>query len=161
MAKVTVGKGMKEYTRRLTRLKDFGREELGSVIFKGAAVIADAMKAELRALPVDNRFVKNGEKLHGIHELQKRGLIRGFGIAKMRYDGSFLNVKLGFTGYNAMQTQQYPNGQPNAMIARAVVAGTSFRQRNDFVTRATRKASEAEKVMEEEFDKALKALWPS
>lgn len=160
MAKINVGKGLKEYTKRLTQLKDFGREELGAVVFKGAEVVADAMKAELRALPVDNRYAKAGETLRGIHQLQKDGLIKGFGIAKMRYDGEFLNVKLGFVGYNDMRTASYPHGQPNSMIARSVVAGTSFRQRNDFVAKALRRAKDAEKVMQEEFDKALAALWP-
>ena len=61
-----------------------------------------------------------------------------------------------------MKTNKYPGGQPNSVIARSVVAGTTFRQKNDFVGRAIRKSeADANQKMIETWDKYLDALWPS
>ena len=45
-------------------------------------------------------------------------------------------MKLGFDGYNKVKTRKYPQGQPNAMIARAVESGSSVRKKNPFIRRA-------------------------
>ena len=45
-----------------------------------------------------------------------------------------------------MKTKKYPNGQPNALIARAVNSGTSFRKKTRFLDKAvnaSKKAAEA------------------
>lgn len=150
MAKINVGKGLKEYTKQLTQLYDVSRTAIGQTIYQGAAVVAAAMVSEIRGLPKDS-----------CSPIEKADLIDGFGIARMQERNDFYNVKLGFDGYNRIKTKKFPSGQPNAMIARSIVSGTSFRQKNDFVGRATRKSlSEAEEKMRAEFDKQLKALWP-
>ena len=59
---------------------------------------------------------------------------------------SFVNVKIGFAGYNATRTDKYPQGQPNALIARAVNSGTTFRKKTRFVDKAvsaSKKSAEA------------------
>ena len=162
MAKINVGKGISEYTKRLSKLYDISRECIGKTVYVGAEVVIDAMVSELRALPVDNRVVKKGEKIKGINYKQKAGLLKGFGVARMQERNDFYNVKLGFAGYNDMKTNKYPGGQPNSVIARSVVAGTTFRQKNDFVGRAIRKSeADANQKMIETWDKYLDALWPS
>lgn len=151
-------KGLDEYLVTLERLTNT-REYIGRTIYTGADIVADAVKAEINALPVENRFANDGEKLRGITNVQKAGLRDGFGIAKMRKDGDYYNVKLGFDGYNGQKTAAHPNGQPNSMIARSVVSGTSFRQKNDFISRATsRTKKQAEQVMKEELDKEIKRI---
>lgn len=151
MAKINVGKGIKEYTKQLTQLYDISRTAIGQTIYQGAAVVAEAMVSEIRGLPKDS-----------CSSIEKADLIDGFGIARMQDKNGFYNVKLGFDGYNRVKTKKFPSGQPNAMIARSIVSGTSFRQKNDFVGRATRKSSsEAEEKMRAEFDKQLQALWPN
>lgn len=151
-------KGLEEYEKQLMKLKNCSEDCIGKAIYQGAAVIADAVRQNIEALPIDERIVKAGQMLNGITQEQKDGLLVGFGIARLQDDGGFLNVKLGFDGYNGTVTKKYPMGQPNSMIARSVNGGTSFRQRIPFVDNAVRaKKSEAEKKMKETFDDVLKS----
>ena len=150
MAKVKVGSGIKEYTKKLTELYDISRTAIGQTVYEGAAVVIAAMVSELHGLPKES-----------CSPVEKADLIKGFGVARMQSRNGFNNVKLGFDGYNRIKTKKFPNGQPNSMIARSIVSGTTFRQKNDFVGRAVRATSDAaEAKMREEFDKQLKALWP-
>ena len=150
MAKINVGKGLKEYTKHLTELYDVSREAIGVSVYEGAHIVWEAIRAEIRALPKDSAS-----------PIEKADLINSFGVAQMQYRNGFNNVKLGFDGYNRVKTKKFPSGQPNAMIARSIVSGTTFRAKNDFVGRATRKSSDAaEAAMKEKFDEKLKALWP-
>lgn len=151
-------KGLEEYERQLMKLQDVSRECVGKAIHDGAGIVADAVKANIQSLPIDERHVKNGEMLNGISAAQKAGLIDGFGIAPLQDDGGYLNVKLGFAGYNSVKTRSYPNGQPNSLIARSVNSGTSFRQRIPFVDNAvTANKAAAEQKMKDTFDKTLKS----
>ena len=140
------------------KLQSVSRECVGQAIHDGAGIVADAVKANIQSLPIDERHVKPGEMLNGISKKQKAGLIDGFGIAPLRDENGYLNVKLGFAGYNTVITKSYPNGQPNSVIARSVNSGTSFRQRIPFVDNAvTANKAAAEQKMKDVFDKTLKS----
>ncbi|MBQ8579345.1 MAG: hypothetical protein IJ448_01470 [Oscillospiraceae bacterium] len=152
--------GMEEYEKVLSGIASAAEkgELAGAAIYAGADVVADAIREGIQALPeVDHR--KHGsasDQLDGITSAQKAGLLEGFGITSMRNDDGFFNVKLGFDGYNRVKTRQWPSGQPNAMIARSINSGTSFRKKTRFVDIATRKAKpQAEKAMAEAFDHKL------
>jgi hypothetical protein len=55
-----------------------------------------------------------------------------------------------------MKTKNFPNGQPNSMIARSVNSGSSFRQRIPFVDNAVNSAkSRAEERMKQKLDEAI------
>lgn len=154
MAKLKL-QGLEEYENKLLELKNLSKEMIGEAVFEGAAVVADEVRKNIQALPIDDRFVRGGEALYGVSEAQKQGLLDGFGISHMQDDGGYLNVKLGFSGYNSVRTKNYPNGQPNSVIARSVNSGTSFRQRNPFVDNAAANArSRAEEKMKQKFDEA-------
>jgi len=159
MARVKVGSGIKEYTRELTQLYNVSREQIGEAVYQGAKIIADAVKREIYRLPVAQVYAKGKEKLKSITTVQRKGLLDGFGIAKMRDDGGYYNVKLGFAGYNGQKTHQWPNGQPNSMIARSVVAGSSFRAPNNFIRRAMTHAAEAEQKMKTTLDKSISQIF--
>lgn len=131
--KLVGGKKIDDYIRALENTELQGREIIGHVVFKGAEKVADAVMAEMEALPV-------GNSSSTVKQYEKDGIIDGFGVSHMRDDKGVMNVKLGVTGYNKHVTKKYPKGQPNAMIARSIISGTSFRQKNDFVGRAVRKA---------------------
>lgn len=151
--------GLDEYVSQLKTLVTVSEVCIGRAVHDGAGVVADAMKAAIESLPIDERYVKSGNTLNGISSLQKKGLIEGFGIATLRNDNGYLNVKLGFDGYNGVKTKQFPSGQPNAMIARSINAGTSFRQRVPFIDNTVRQQKDAcEKKMKETFDKELKKV---
>ena len=127
---------------------------LGEAIYKGADVVADSVKKALRSLPVDNRI--NADQKTSISEIQKQGLIKSFGIAKLRDDRGFRNVKLGIDGYNKVKTKKYPNGQPNVMIARSLESGTSYMPKNRVISKATNSAKkECERIMQESIEQSI------
>ena len=128
---------------------------INAAIFFMFGYVLDEVRKNIQALPIDDRFVRGGQTLYGVTDAQKQGLLDGFGISRMQDDGGYLNVKLGFSGYNSVRTKNYPNGQPNSVIARSVNSGTSFRQRNPFVDNAVANArSQAEEKMKQKFDEA-------
>lgn len=130
--------GLDEYLRQLERVKANTGSCIGRAIYEGAGVVAKEVAAEIQKLPVNNQY---GSK--GITSVQKKGLIEGFGISHAQTEGFYRNVKLGFDGYNGQKTKKYPQGQPNSMIARSVNSGTSFRKKDPFVDRATRRSKGA------------------
>ena len=148
--------GLDEYVTELEKLTNTSRECIGKAIYEGAAIVADAVKQATANLPIDERVVRNGQMLVGITQKQKDGLLEGFGIAPMENDNGYQHVKLGFDGYNTERRKNYPNGQPNSMIARSVNSGTSFSQRIPFVDNAIRQRKSAcEEKMKETFDQEL------
>lgn len=158
MAKLTFS-GLDDYVEQLERLSNASRECIGEAIYQGAGFVADKVKEATRALPIDERHVKDGQMLNGITRKQKAGLLDGFGIAPLRDDNDYLNVKLGFAGYNSVKTKTFPNGQPNAVIARSVNSGTSFRQRIPFVDDAVRQAKKAcEEKMKDTIENEIKKV---
>lgn len=153
-------KGLEEYEKMLSNLSSISavRAICGEVIYAGADIVADAVREAIDSLPViDHRtHGTSANQLQGITSAQKKGLQEGFGITPMGEDNGVYNVKLGFDGYNSVKTAAYPQGQPNALIARSVNSGTSFRKKTQFVDKAARAAkAPAEKAMAETFDKKL------
>ena len=151
--------GLEEYENILHKIYAFTPTMIENTVKKGGDVMADAMRKAIESIPVDNRLAKDGETLHGISTLQKEGLLESFGVAPVRNDNGFVNVKLGFDGYNGIHTEKYTKGQPNALIARAVNSGTSFRQPILFVDKTVREYKKrTEDAMIKEFDKAMETL---
>ena len=140
--------GIDNYITQLNKLQAATKDDvIGKTVYAGAAVVADAVKDAIRALPVGSGRAAQGELVDTVTLPQKEGLLDGFGISRMKDDDGFVNVKLGFAGYNATRTDKYPQGQPNALIARAVNSGTTFRKKTRFVdkaVRASKKSAEAD-----------------
>ena len=157
MAKLKVKmRELEKYEANLLSLYTLSRTMIGEAIFDGAGVVADAVKASIETIPVDNRYATGNATLYGITEEQKQGLREGFGIAPMRNDNGYMHVKLGFDGYNSVRTKKYPNGQPNSLIARSVNTGTSFRQRFPFLDNAANQSrSAAEQKMIQKFEDSV------
>lgn len=154
--------GVEVYEKYLYELEQLQIKDLcGSAIHAGAGVIADAIRREVNDLPT-HTGMKHGDENNKIDTISKEqtiGLKYGLGISRMRFDNGYYNVKVGFDGYNDVRTRNYPEGQPNALIARSVNSGTSFRQKNPFVDRAVRRSRRvAEAVMVKAFDENLKKL---
>lgn len=139
--------GIDDYITQLNKLQAATKDDvIGKTVYAGAAVVADAVKDAIRSLPVGSGHVAQGELVDTVTLPQKEGLLDGFGISRMKDDDGFVNVKLGFAGYNATRTDKYPQGQPNALIARAVNSGTTFRKKTRFVDKAvsaSKKSAEA------------------
>jgi len=155
MAKWTVGKGLDDYIARLGNLEYKAPGVCGMAIYQGAKIVADKIRSNIEALPVaESKSTKGGRR--NPTQAEKDGLLEGLGVAKKQTDGSFINVKIGMDGYNSDVTAKYPNGKPNAMIARSIESGTTFMNRIPFISRAvssTKAAAEA--AMKDEVDKQI------
>lgn len=126
MAKIEM-RGLDEYTNALAELERLTRDEVvGAAVYDGADVVADEIRRQIDALPIDDRYGTRDNPLHGIGTVQKKGLQDSLGVSRIRDDNGLRNVKIGFAGYNPMRTKRWPNGQPNAMIARALERGTTW-----------------------------------
>lgn len=161
MAHITF-KGLEEYELRLSRLGKDTERIAGAAIYAGAAIVADEIKKGIESLPVVRGYGSPDNPLPGgVTSAQKQGLRDGMGISTMQNKSGYLNVKIGFDGYNATKTQKYPQGQPNQLVARGVESGTSWKQKNPFVrTSVTRAKKTAEEkmasVLDYEMEKIMK-----
>lgn len=137
MAKIEFS-GLDEYMQQLSTLGKSSQGLCKRALYDGAAVVADAVRAEIEALPV----TEVNEEPQGILEYERDGLLEGLGIAKMKEDDGRVSTRVDFDGYNRLKSKAYPNGHPNSMVARAINSGTSARRKNPFMQRAIKKARE-------------------
>lgn len=152
MARLSVGNGLDEYLQKLGNLEMNAEEQCKKAVYKGADVVADAVKASIDTIPT-----RTGRRKRGVYDDQRAGLKEGMGIAKFQNDNGYLNVKVGFDGYNSHKTKSFPNGQPNAMIARSMERGTSFSPKTPFINKAVNKVkAQAEAVMQKTLDEEIK-----
>lgn len=159
MARFKVSPNLKKYNQKIYALGYKSTEFIMEAVKLGANPVADAIRANLNAIPTDDSYKKKGEVRAGLREIQKKGLQHSLGIAPIRNDNGFINVKVGFDGYNSMETLKYPGGQPNAMIARSIESGTSIMQAHPFVAPAVSKTrKQAEKIMEQSIDKSINSI---
>lgn len=145
-----------QYLQTIERLGGNVEEVAKKAVYEGTRIMADQVRANIQALPVDEHWGTPKNPLHGVKAIQKQGLLDGFGVAEMRNDGGMINTLIGFdkSGYNKI-------GQPNLMIARATQSGTSFSDKIPFfdsAVRATRSAARAKmvEVAEQELENLTK-----
>ena len=159
MARFKVSPNLEKYEKKLSQLGDKARPMIEKAVKEGANPVADAVRAGINSIPIDDGYRKKGEIRSGLRSVQRAGLSASLGVAPIRNDSGFTNVKVGFDGYNNMHTKQYPGGQPNAMIARSIESGTSIMQAHPFVAPAVSKTrKQAEKIMEQSIDKSINSI---
>ena len=154
--------GLDKYVAQLERLGKKTDTVIGEAVYEMAKVVADEVKANLIALPSVpdteglKAFASEPQQKIPITKAQKWGLVHSFGIASLRNEGGFIHVKIGFDGYNEVKTKTFPNGQPNALIARSIESGSSTREKTPFLrpalAAARKQAIEAARV---KFDEAI------
>lgn len=158
MAKVKVI-GFDLFTEDIVRMANLTEEAVGHAIYDGANILANEVSAEIASLPIEgvNEYGTTHKPVRGIKIEQRNGLADSFGIARMRNEDGTWNVKMGFDGYNGLKTRNFPNGQPNALIARSLESGTSFRAKIPFISKAFNKAKQtAEQKMKTVFEEYFK-----
>lgn len=150
MATIELGKGFDEYLEKLESLEKKDTVPiLKSSLYDGAGYVADAIRQEIEAFP-GGKKASNGPTDKDIADLKQ-----GLGISPMEFKNDDVSVKIGFAGYGHV-TKKYPKGVPIPMTARAIIAGTSFRPKDDFVGRAVRKArKQSINIMDEKINKEL------
>lgn len=165
MAKMIYKKDLDIFGEQISRIGKSVPNICGKAVYEMASIAADKIKESINSMHYisDAEGLKryaNGEKSELTYS-EKKGLQEGFGISPMQNDGGYMNVKLGFDGYNNVKTKSYPNGQPNVMIARSIESGSSVRAKHPFVRPAINAAREeclkkAEEVVNEEISKITK-----
>ena len=120
----------------------------------GADPVADEIRRRLQNLPEDEyRRLDPGEVFTGLPPGQKQDLLDILGVTPPGKDyKGFVNVKVGFDGYGSFPTNKYPDGVPNALIARATESGSSVRRKTPFVRPAV---NATRKKAVEEMDKTI------
>lgn len=151
--------GVDDLIDQYSRLAKNTDEVIGKAVYNGAAVVMRAVESAVSNITTDDRFGTAERPTSGPSSIQKAGLQHGLGIAKMRDDNGFKNVKIGFDGYNRVQTKTWPQGQPNAMVARSIESGTSWMRKQPFMRKAEQSArSKCEQVMGETVDKEIQRI---
>ena len=160
MAKIT----LKTSTQFQVSMEHLGEAADGickMAIYEGAAIVADQIKKNLDALPTDKfRYLRGGDKFTGLPESQKEDLKNALGISSMKQDeNGDWNAKIGFDGYGSTETDKYPGGVPNPLLARAVESGSSVRAKTPFVRPAINQArNKAKKAMADKADEEIKKI---
>ena len=154
--------GLNDYELMISKLSKGVDDIAGKAIYAGAGIVADAIKENIKDLPIVRGYgTKENLLPGGVTAPQKAGLINGLGISPMQNDAGFLNVKIGFDGYNATKTDKYPQGQPNQLVARGVESGTSWKEKKPFIRpaiNASKSRAEAEmaRILDQEIEKITK-----
>ena len=99
--------------------------------------MADAIKQKIERLD----RVSDDEALAAYQEQrpvkisvsQKIGLKESFGVTPISNKYGVYSAKVGFDGYNDVKTKRWPNGQPNALIARACESGSTAMLKQPFI----------------------------
>lgn len=163
MAKITFG-GLAEYEKLLGKLDTARAGIMKVAVYEGADEVADAIRESIKGLPT----VKTSEAVadwreqtpvSGVTQKQKDGLLSGLYLTKMVEAENGVYTQVGFTGYNDVKTKGYPDGQPNAMIARAVESGSSARKKTPFVRPAVNRTRDmAVRRMADKLDEQINKL---
>lgn len=160
MAKIEF-KGFESYAGILKQLEELSDNIAGAAVYAGAKVVADKVKRQIDHIDSGHAWdAKYSDYEYERREKQKEGLRKSMGISAMRNDNGFLNVKVGFDGYNDIRTRKYPNGQPNAMVARIFNSGTSYNRKQLFFKNAvTESKGIAENAMAVAVDEKILAIY--
>lgn len=119
--------GLEEFAEKLKALSKEEKKICNMSLYEGAAELADALNEEISGLKE-------------LNAVQRLGLHQGMGIAKFWEERGNTVTRVGFEGYNDIKTKRWPKGQPNVMIARSLIRGTSRLSANRFTRRAVKKA---------------------
>ena len=127
--------GIEEYTESLEKIG--GKAAVGVLkyaVYPGAAVVANAIRAELEA----NHGNGSGD------------LAGSLSLANMRNDDGYVNTKITFAGYDS-------KGTPNALKAAALESGTSRGQSaTHFISKTVKNVQErAVKEMSKALDEKI------
>ena len=164
MARISF-KGYSEFGEKLRELEFTaeGGKLLEDAAKAGVQPVADEIRNRLEKCPTSKfQRLSDGEQFMALSQHQKDDLLDGLGVTPVGRDkNGFVNCKVGFEGYGSFPTKTYPQGVPNAMIARAAESGSSVRQKTPFVrpaVNATRKEAvgEMDKVVTDDLKKIFK-----
>lgn len=151
--------GVDDLISQYKKLEKDTKNMIGRSIYNGAGVVMKSVESAVEGIRTEDRFGTAENPVSGPSTIQKLGLIHALGIAPMRQDGTFWNVKIGFDGYNKVKTKTWPQGQPNMMVARSIESGTSWMSKQPFMRKAEQSSrARCEEVMRETIDNEIKKI---
>lgn len=162
MAKIEM-RGMDAYLSELRKLGENTEPVCKAAVYAGAKVVADEMKRATQALDrvtdAEAQAAYRERRPTKISVSQKIGLVKSLGIAPIADKYGIVSTKVGFDGYNDVKTERWPNGQPNALIARACESGSSAMIKQPFVRPMLKRIEKtALEAMEQAANKELEKL---
>lgn len=130
-------RGIKKYIDMLKGLDGDARELCKKVTYAGAKVVADEIKKNLKNLDA----VPDVEAINAWREkrpvkisvTQKIDLILTMGIARITDKYGVIGTKIGWNDYNSIETNRWPIGQPNRLIANVCESGSTAMLKQPFV----------------------------
>lgn len=157
MAKLTVGKGLTDYIAELQALYNDIDKQIEAAVYEGVAVVNKATVSALKQLPTDDSKGKS-DKRTGLRSIEKVGLLKAYGISKLENENGYINRKIGIAnGY--IENPETGYKKPAVVIARSLVSGTSFMQKNDIFSKAAKASkSEAEQAMALKIDSEISKI---
>ena len=154
--------GLEDFIKACKETDKTVEKIVGRSIYPGAKEMYSAIRHSVDALPVTvtTTIFSHRYAQRDLYPKQKQGLQESLGIARMKAKPSGLDVKLGFDGYNEIQTKKYPKGQPNMMIARSVNKGTTWLRPTYFMDRTvTANEVKVNKLIEDQFYVEMEKIW--
>lgn len=159
MAKV-VAVGFDTLAKELQQIADHSGEIASRALYNGAGMMADRIRNA-----VDSQQTQADRKHKGkaLLPYEKDALQNGLTIEKFIHDKGrdYTQTAITFHGRVNHRTENFPDGMPTILLARAINKGTSFRSPNRFFINTVNKTrSEAEQAMvktaEQEMKKHIK-----
>ena len=142
MAKVIKSDKLDEWIASMKKLGAEADSLVGKMIYEMAAEVVENVRKNVENLQdiSDEEAIINYKagRSTTVSESQKKGLVESLGISPSQDDQGIRTISVGFDGYNGVKTKAWPQGQPNAMIARSLEKGTSFMPKQPFLAKALR-----------------------
>ena len=155
--------GINQYLDQLRKLEKGTDTVCKAAIYAGAGILADGIKEAIEDLDTVSDAKAKAAWREGqptkISVQQKAGLVQSMGVTPIRDKFGNYNAKIGFDGYNNIKTERWPNGQPNALIARACESGTSAMLKQPFIRPTEKRLKNAVyQAMDEAADKETQKI---
>lgn len=155
--------GLETYIQQIRTIEDPAKV-CRAAVRAGAGVIADGIRQELESdtIAISDKMALAAYQ-HKVKtycsESQKKGMLKGLGISKIRVNKGVYEAKVGFDGYNDVKTKRWPHGQPNALIAQSVESGRTWMIKQPFVRPTVKRLKGiAELEMKRAADQKLKEI---
>ena len=149
--------GIDDLIAQLQNIENSTDDIMRAVVKEGINVVADTMKAQIRALKTtkDDKYVGKTSKRYATKN-EKEGLIESMGYTHIDVREDVYNAKVGFDGYNDTKTKKWPKGQPNPMIANYINRGTSYMIPQPFIDQTKSKSkANAIQTMQDALDREI------
>lgn len=129
-------------------------------LYAAAGATADEVHKAISNIPTSKP--KHGtpeDPVTGATALEKKSLHDAVGIAPFRSEGGAVDTSVGFDGHSDVKTKRWPQGIPNAVIARSIESGTSWRKKSPFMRKTKQKVQrEIVKAAQEAAEEAINEI---